>query len=94
MRANIVPRVPQCMSPLPNWDPSTPSPASECVPPPRNQGGDTRLRVRRWGSPFGRLEKKLSTLSTVAGTVRKVHQREIFLGSDFYFCFFIVINAS
>ncbi len=28
-------RVPQCQSPRPNWDPPTPSPASECVP----QGG-------------------------------------------------------
>ncbi len=41
--------------------------ASECVPPPpRNQrGGHTHRRVRGWGSQFGRLEEKPSTLSTL-----------------------------
>jgi hypothetical protein len=37
--------------------PPTPSHASECVPP-NQSGGDARLRVRGWGSQFGRLEKK------------------------------------
>jgi hypothetical protein len=55
-------RVPQCQSPRPNWEPP---PARECVHPPSpgTQGrgdsdpGHTRLRVRRWGSQFRRLEK-------------------------------------
>jgi hypothetical protein len=35
------------------WDSPTPSPASECAPPPEPKGGGvhTRLRVRGWGSP-------------------------------------------
>jgi hypothetical protein len=43
-----IPRVPQCLSPCPNWDPHTPPPASECVPPPgtKRGGRHTRLRVR------------------------------------------------
>jgi hypothetical protein len=39
-QSRYVPRVPQCLSPRPNWDSPTPSPASECAsPPPRNQRG-------------------------------------------------------
>jgi hypothetical protein len=54
----------QCLSLRPYWDPSTPFPASECVPPPGNQrGGHTRLRVR--GPQFGRLGKKPCTLPTL-----------------------------
>jgi hypothetical protein len=44
-----IPRVPQCLSPRPNWDPL--SPASEkCFFPPKPKGGGvhTRLRVREW----------------------------------------------
>ncbi len=41
--STCIPRVPQCLSPCPNWDNPTPSPASEW-------GG---------GSQFRRLEKKL-----------------------------------
>jgi hypothetical protein len=63
-------RVPQCKSMFPrrNWDSPTPSPPSECVPPPRNQGGGahTRLRVRRWRSPNSDdWRKKLRTLPTL-----------------------------
>ena len=56
------------MSPRQNWDSPNPSPASECaLPPPRTKGlGAHSLRLKRWGeSQFRRLEKKLSTLSTL-----------------------------
>ncbi len=36
-----IPRVPQCMSPRLNSDSHTPSPASECAPPPEPKGGGT-----------------------------------------------------
>ncbi len=40
------------MSPRRNWDSPTLSLASECAPPPGSKGGgDTRLRMRGWGSP-------------------------------------------
>jgi hypothetical protein len=40
------------MFPRRNWDPPTPSLASECAPPHQKpKGGHTRLRVRGWGSP-------------------------------------------
>ncbi len=44
-----------------------PSPASECVlPPPEPKGGETHSPVgEEWGSQFGRLEKKPSTLSAL-----------------------------
>ncbi len=61
--AKYIPRVPQCLSPRPNWDP--PSPASESAPRNQRGGGHTRLRVRGWGSQFGRLKNKPSTLSTL-----------------------------
>jgi len=62
----------QCLSSRRNWPPPTPSPASECVPPPP-------LRTRRGGtqspggegvgrSLFERQEKKPSTLSTLLST--------------------------
>jgi hypothetical protein len=46
-----VPRVPQCLSPRPNRDPSTPSNASECSLPrkQRRGGGHSRMRVRGCG---------------------------------------------
>jgi hypothetical protein len=34
-----------------NWDYPNPYLASDCAPPPRTGGGDTRLRVRGWGRP-------------------------------------------
>ncbi len=44
-----VPRVPQCLSPRPKWDPPPPLRKRMC-PSPRNQrGGHTRLRVRGVG---------------------------------------------
>jgi hypothetical protein len=58
-----IPRVPQCLSPRPNWD----LPLSrKRVYPPRNLKG-THLPVGKWGggSQFGRLEKKPSTLSSL-----------------------------
>jgi hypothetical protein len=42
------------MSPRRNWDPPTPSPASDCAPPPRTGGGGgahSPAEVRGWGSP-------------------------------------------
>ncbi len=52
--STYIPRVLQCLSPHQNWDPTTPSPARECIPPtPEPQEGEhTRLRVRGWGSPY------------------------------------------
>jgi hypothetical protein len=32
-------RIPKCLSPRPNWDFPTPSPASEYAPPPPNRRG-------------------------------------------------------
>ncbi len=45
--------------------PPAPSPASECVPPLEPKGGQHLLRVRGWGSQFGRLDRKSGTLSTL-----------------------------
>jgi hypothetical protein len=46
--------------------PPTPSPASECVSPIGHKGGvgvsNTVLRVRGWGSQFGRMARMLGTL--------------------------------
>jgi hypothetical protein len=64
----IMYRVPQCMSPRRNWDPPTPSPASQCAPPPEPKGGagGRTLAGERVGeSQFQRLEKRLSTLSNL-----------------------------
>jgi hypothetical protein len=59
-----IPRVPQCLSPRPNWDPSPPLQQAS-VSLPRNQRGEghTLLPVGGGWSKFGRLEKKPSTLS-------------------------------
>jgi hypothetical protein len=47
LQSKYIPRVPQCLSTRPNWDPP---------PPPGTKGrGHTRLRVRGWGSYFRRL---------------------------------------
>ncbi len=54
VQSTYIPRVPQCLSPRPNWDSPTPSPASDCASPRNQRGGvrgHTRLRVRGWGSP-------------------------------------------
>ncbi len=55
----LISRVPQCLSPRPNWDPKVrrrdnpvPSPSSGCAPPPEPKGGGhTRLRVREVRGP-------------------------------------------
>jgi hypothetical protein len=57
-------RVPQYLSPCSNWDPPpTLSPPSECPPPLRNQRGETHSPASEF--QFWRLEKKLSTVSTL-----------------------------
>ncbi len=58
-----IPRVSQCLSPRPNWDPLRPfSRKQMCPPPPRNQRGGTQGEGVG-ESHFGRLEKRpLSTL--------------------------------
>ncbi len=43
--STYTPRVEQCLSPRPNRDPPTPSPASECSPPPGTKGGRGGLRM-------------------------------------------------
>ncbi len=63
-----IPRVPQCLSPRWNWDPHTPSPASECAlpPPPEPKGGGEEVHTHSSAcegvgkSQFGRLERKLA----------------------------------
>ncbi len=57
---------PQCMFPRRNWDPP-PSPTSVCAPSLREvKGGGTLTCGERVGeSQFQRLEKKLSSLSTL-----------------------------
>ncbi len=58
----FIPRVSQCLSPRTNWDPRTPSPASECPSPREPKGGGTlSCRWGGGGSQFERLEKKPST---------------------------------
>ncbi len=52
-----IPRVPQCLSSRPNWDPPNPQARGTRVfpppPPPGNKVGEhTRLRVRGWGVPI------------------------------------------
>jgi hypothetical protein len=37
-QSTYIPRVPQCLSPRPNWDHPTSSPASKCVPHPDQRG--------------------------------------------------------
>jgi hypothetical protein len=60
-------RVQQCqsLSPRPNWDPPTPSLASECVPLPRNQRGGGKHSPAGEGVPIRSLEKKPNTLSSL-----------------------------
>jgi hypothetical protein len=47
-QSTYIPRVPQCLSTRPNWDPPAPSPASECVPIPGTKGGGNTLACK-WG---------------------------------------------
>ncbi len=56
----LLPRVPRCLFPRPNWDPPppNPSPPSECVPP-QNQGGGTHSPAAGGaGVPIRKLETK------------------------------------
>jgi hypothetical protein len=53
------------MSPRRNWDSPNPSLAGECAPPPST--GDTRLRVRGWGSPNSDDWKKSLALCLLCG---------------------------
>ncbi len=46
--------VPQCLSPRPNWDPPTPSTASECVPPLEQRGGAVGVTDSPAGEGWGR----------------------------------------
>ncbi len=46
-----IPWVPQCLSPRSNWNLPPSFPQVSVYPHPRTKGGDTRLRVRGWGSP-------------------------------------------
>ncbi len=61
-----IPRVPQCLSPRPNWDPPPPLPQASVSPGTKGGGGTLPCE---WGGggggQFGRLEKKSSTLSTL-----------------------------
>jgi hypothetical protein len=60
-QSTFIPRVSQCLSPRPNWDPPTPLTQTSVS----NGGGHTRQPARGLGSQFGRQEKKPITLSTL-----------------------------
>ena len=70
-KSTYIYRVPQCMSHRRNWDSPTPSLASECAPHSEPEGGQSRLRLRGWGSPFRRLEKNLALCLLCAVAVRR-----------------------
>jgi hypothetical protein len=63
-QSTYIPRVPQCLSPRPNWDPPLPLQQASVPPPPRNQrgGGYTLACVRGSGgeAQFGRIKKSLA----------------------------------
>ncbi len=64
-------RVLQCLSPLPNWDPSPPPPPPQAfVSPPELRGGGevhARLPVRGWGGPNADGWRKSLALSLLCG---------------------------
>ncbi len=62
-KSTYITRIPQCLSPRPNWDPPPPHLMKAIVSPPRTKG-ETHSPAGEGGSTFGRLEKKLSPLST------------------------------
>jgi hypothetical protein len=49
-------KVPQCLSPRPNWDP--PIPRATVLPHPAEPKGGGHTRLRLSGSQFGRREKR------------------------------------
>ncbi len=57
------------MSPRRIWDSPNPTLASECAPPTRTGGGEgqTRLRVRGWGSPNSNDWRKSLALCLLCG---------------------------
>ncbi len=65
-------RVPQCLSPRPNWDPH-PLSRKECVPPWNQSGGRLACGWGGGGANCARLEKKPSTLSTLWYNHSRVH---------------------
>ncbi len=70
-QSTYIPRVPQCLSPRPSWDPPTPSHPSECAPPRNQRGvGHIRLRGGVGESQFPLLEKTFSTLSILCGRLQ------------------------
>jgi hypothetical protein len=71
-QSTYISRVPQCLSPRPNWDPQPLSRKRVCLcsaplPPPTKGEGDTRLRVRGWGGgvPIRTARENPCTLSTL-----------------------------
>jgi hypothetical protein len=48
-QSTYIPRVPQCRSPRLNWDSPTPSPTSECAPPPPGTKGGYTVACWRGG---------------------------------------------
>ncbi len=67
----IIPRVPECLSLRPNWLPLPhPPPASKCIPPWIQRGGNTRLRVRCRGEPIRTtVEKAWHSVYSVVWTI-------------------------
>jgi hypothetical protein len=67
-QSTYIPRVPQCLSPRWNWDPRPLSRKRVCPPPGTKGGGGGGTNspaCEGMGElQFGRLERKLSTLST------------------------------
>ncbi len=62
-QSTYAPRVPQCLSPRPNW--ALPSPLQQARMPPLNQRGVHSPAGEGGGAQFRRLKKKPSTLSTL-----------------------------
>ncbi len=67
------------MSPRRNWDSPNPSLASEYAPPPRNGRGQTRLRVRGWGSPNSDDLRKSLALCLLCASKPLYHATVLYL---------------
>ncbi len=71
-------RVPQCMSPRPNWDSPTPSPPSVvCSPPPEPKGGTLACGWGGGGVPIRTTGEKPNTLSILLGIFFKMLHSQI-----------------